>query len=208
MLFNHDLHDLCLFCLYICDFFRFGRRFATLSSLFGLLLCGVGTAFSPNIYVYMVLKFFCGVTGVLVIQATVIGKFRTDFKPVKKSLTCRVVSLHDAVIQEEVNPFMIRIYHGPAGIEWTGPSHSAFCTTMILLSYPVGLMLLPGIAYLISNWRTLQLIFFSPLILLVGFFYWSASFGVTNTRLERIVMNVTDSGYVSHSGFSQSLPAG
>lgn len=107
-----------------------------------------------------------------------------------------------------MNLVMIRIYLGPAGIEWTDPSHSAFCTTMILLSYPVGLMLLPGIAYLISNWRTLQLIFFSPLILLVGIFYWSAFLWSNNTSLERIVMNVTDSGSVSHSGFSQSLPAG
>lgn len=58
-------------------FLRFGRRYAAMSSLLGLFLCGMGTAFSPNIYVYMILKFFCGVTGVLVMQATVIGKFMT-----------------------------------------------------------------------------------------------------------------------------------
>lgn len=97
--------------------FRYGRRFATLSSLFGLLLCGVGSAFSPNIYVYIILKFFCGVTGLLMIQATVIGQLRTAFfKPVKKSLSClqgprdefvelkvkQTLSLHDVVIQEKV----------------------------------------------------------------------------------------------------------
>lgn len=83
-----------------------------------------------------------------------------------------------------------------AGIEWTGPSHSAFLTTMILLSYPVGLMLLPGIAYLISNWRTQQLVYFSPLIPLVGMYYWSASSGFCKTSLDKNVMKVTDCGSV------------
>ncbi|XP_056869383.1 solute carrier family 22 member 13-like [Takifugu flavidus] len=146
---------------------RYGRRFATISSLFGLLLCGVGSAFSPNIYVYIILKFFCGVTGVLVMQATVIG------------------------------------------IEWTGPSHSAFCTTMILLSYPVGLMLLPGIAYLISNWRTLQLIFFSPLILLVGLFYWllpeSARWLMTRGKKEEVQKELLRAARVNRRKIPQNL---
>lgn len=79
---------------------------------------------------------------------------------------------------------------------------------MILLSYPVGLMMLPGIAYFISNWRTLQLVYFSPLILLVGMYYWSASSGVSRDRFDRNAIKVTDSGPGFHPGFSQSLPAG
>lgn len=119
------------------------------------------------------------------------------------------LSLHDVAIQE-VNLLMILMYNGCAGIEWTGPSHSAFCTTMILLSYPVGLMMLPGIAYLISNWRTLQLVFFSPVILLVGIYYWLAPSGVTLVlgRLDRNVSSVTDSVPIFLSGFSQSRSAG
>ena len=55
---------------------RFGRRFATLLCLSVLLLCGVGAAFSPNIYVYMVLKFFCGTSaGVCMMNATVLGRY-------------------------------------------------------------------------------------------------------------------------------------
>lgn len=69
------MFSIIYFCVFSVIFLRFGRRFATILSLFGLFLCGVGTAFSPNIYVYMIVKFFCGVTGVLVMQATVIGKY-------------------------------------------------------------------------------------------------------------------------------------
>ena len=55
---------------------RFGRRFATLLCLFDLLLFGVGAAFSPNIYVYMILKFFCGTSaGVCMMNATVLGRY-------------------------------------------------------------------------------------------------------------------------------------
>ncbi|KAM9337190.1 solute carrier family 22 member 13-like [Symphorus nematophorus] len=58
---------------------RFGRRFAILLSLFLMLLFGVATAFSPNIYVYMVLKFFSGSTSiVLVMLSSVMGLEWTD----------------------------------------------------------------------------------------------------------------------------------
>ncbi|XP_056306303.1 solute carrier family 22 member 13b [Danio aesculapii] len=41
---------------------KYGRRFATLLSLFLQFLSGVGVAFSPNIYVYIVLRFVVGTT--------------------------------------------------------------------------------------------------------------------------------------------------
>uniref|UniRef100_A0A668SKX6 Solute carrier family 22 member 13b n=1 Tax=Oreochromis aureus TaxID=47969 RepID=A0A668SKX6_OREAU len=43
---------------------RFGRRFAALLALLLVSLFGVSIAFSPNIYVYMVLKFFSGVSSI------------------------------------------------------------------------------------------------------------------------------------------------
>lgn len=56
-------------------FDRFGRRFAILLSLFLAMLFGVTTAFSPNIYVYMVLKFFSGTSnGVIIMNTSVMGK--------------------------------------------------------------------------------------------------------------------------------------
>lgn len=53
---------------------RFGRRFVVLHSVLFLLLFGVGAAFSPNIYVYMVLNFCSGImsSGIFV-NAFVIG---------------------------------------------------------------------------------------------------------------------------------------
>ncbi|XP_059183085.1 solute carrier family 22 member 13-like [Centropristis striata] len=109
---------------------RFGRRFAFLLSLLLTLLFGVGSAFSPNVYVYMVLKFFSSTSGVVIqINASVMA------------------------------------------IEWTGPSKAALCTTVILTLFSIGLTLLPGIAYLIQNWRILQMVLFSPLLIFLGISY-------------------------------------
>ncbi|KAG8009491.1 Solute carrier family 22 member 13 [Nibea albiflora] len=110
---------------------RFGRRFAILLSLILLLLSSVGAAFSPNIYVYMVLQFCCGCSGGVIMMNTCV-----------------------------------------MGVEWTDPSKSALNTMMILFFVPVGLVVLPGVAYLIQNWRTQQLVLYSPILLIVGIFYW------------------------------------
>ncbi|XP_068160672.1 solute carrier family 22 member 13-like [Antennarius striatus] len=109
---------------------RFGRRCGILLSLFLQLLFGVAVAFSPNIYVYMVLRFFCGISvAAIVMTLTVIG------------------------------------------IEWTDPSRAASCTIVIMASYSVGLIVLSGIAYLVPNWRILQLVLSSPFIVVLIFFY-------------------------------------
>ncbi|XP_070842519.1 solute carrier family 22 member 13-like [Chaetodon trifascialis] len=110
---------------------RFGRRFAILLSLSIPFLFGVGNAFSPNIYVYMVLKFISGTSSAVLIMNTSV-----------------------------------------MAVEWTDPTKAAVCTMLIVIAFSVGLMVLPGIAYLITNWRILQLVLFSPLLLLVGLFYW------------------------------------
>ncbi|XP_041669515.1 solute carrier family 22 member 13-like [Cheilinus undulatus] len=126
---------------------RFGRRFAVLLSVCVLFLFGVGLAFSPNIYVFLVLKFFCGTSGGVSIMNT------------------NVLAL-----------------------EWTDPSKAAVCTALIIGFYGVGLMLLPGLAYLIPNWRILQMVLCSPLLLVLGFLYWflpeSARWLLTQGRKE------------------------
>ncbi|XP_059183416.1 uncharacterized protein LOC131962432 [Centropristis striata] len=109
---------------------KFGRRFAILLSFLVLLLFGVGSAFSPNVYVYMVLKFFCGTSGVVIV-------------------------MNSSVM----------------GVEWTSNSKAAIYPMIIILLFGTGLALLSGIAYLIQNWRILQLVMFSPLILLLGIYY-------------------------------------
>lgn len=55
---------------------RFGRRFVVLLSIFVLLVFGVGNAFSPNLYVYMVLKFSSGISASgIIANAFVIGMY-------------------------------------------------------------------------------------------------------------------------------------
>ncbi|XP_070784409.1 solute carrier family 22 member 13-like [Enoplosus armatus] len=126
---------------------RFGRRLATLLSLLLLLLFGVGAAFSPNVYVYMVLKFFCGSSSVVILMNTCV-----------------------------------------MGLEWTDPSKTALCTEVIIMFFSVGLMLLSGVAYFIRNWRNLQLVLFSPLVIVLGIHYWflpeSARWLMTQGRKE------------------------
>ncbi|XP_070709009.1 solute carrier family 22 member 13-like isoform X2 [Pempheris klunzingeri] len=132
---------------------RFGRRFVVLLSLLLLLLFGVGAGFSPNIYVYIVLKFSGGfsIAGIL------------------------------------VNAFVI-------GGEWTDSSKFAFCTIISHSFFPLGLMVLAGVAYLIRNWRILQLVLYSPLVLVVGVFYWilpeSARWLLTQGRKEAAIKEI------------------
>ncbi|XP_073344778.1 solute carrier family 22 member 13-like [Pagrus major] len=132
---------------------RFGRRFAILLALCVQLFFGVGAAFSPNIYVYMVLKFFSGTSAAVIIMITSV-----------------------------------------LGVEWTDPSKAALCTTIIIIFFSVGLMLLSGIAYLIPNWRILLLVLASPVVLLLGFFYWflpeSARWLITQGRKEEALRGV------------------
>ncbi|XP_029698699.1 solute carrier family 22 member 13-like isoform X1 [Takifugu rubripes] len=125
---------------------RFGRRFTILLIHFVLLFGGVGAALSPNIYVYMFFRFFCGSSGVIV--ATVCG----------------------------------------LAVEWTNPSKAAFSTTVIMFFGCFTMVVLPGIAYLLHNWRIMQLVIVSPVLLLLGFSYWllpeSARWLLTQGRKE------------------------
>ncbi|XP_053716060.1 solute carrier family 22 member 13-like [Synchiropus splendidus] len=129
---------------------RFGRRRVVLLSLLTLFLFGVCAGFSPNFYVYMVLKFLCGISssGIL------------------------------------ANSYVI-------GGEWSEPSKFAMCTVICHLFHPIGLMMLAGIAYLIRNWRILQIVLFSPLALVLGIFYWvlpeSARWLLTQGRKEEAI---------------------
>ncbi|KAK5849631.1 hypothetical protein PBY51_013951 [Eleginops maclovinus] len=125
---------------------RFGRRFAFLVSLLLLLVFSVGSAFSPNVYVYMVFKSICGASLVIPMLMSVMA------------------------------------------VEWTHPSKASFCTMLILMFFSAGLMMLSGIAYLIHDWRILQLVLFSPLVLILGIYYWllpeSARWLMTQGRKE------------------------
>ena len=60
-------------------------------------------------------------------------------------------------------------------MEWTDRSKAALCTMVIVMLFSIGLMILSGLAYLIQNWRILQMVLFSPLLLVLGIYYWSAA---------------------------------
>ncbi|XP_068437804.1 solute carrier family 22 member 13-like [Clinocottus analis] len=147
---------------------RFGRRLAVLLSLLLQLVFGVSVAFSPNIYIYIVLKFLGGfsISGLL------------------------------------VNGFVI-------GGEWSDSSKFAFCTIICHTASPVGLILLSGIAYLIPNWRILHLVLFSPLVVVLGIFYWilpeSARWLITQGRKEEAIKEVRRAAKVNRRKVPEDL---
>ncbi|KAG7224926.1 hypothetical protein INR49_014842 [Caranx melampygus] len=132
---------------------RFGRRFVVLLSHLLLLLFGVGAAFSPNIYVYMVLRFMAGISSSGIVA----------------------------------NAFVI-------GGEWSDSSKFALCTIICHSFFPLGLMMVSGIAFLVRNWRVLQLVLFSPLVLVVGILYWilpeSARWLITQGKKKEAIKEI------------------
>lgn len=71
--------------------------------------------------------------------------------------------------------------------EYYSTSHRAFAANGIYIIWALGLMILPGIAYFVRNWRHLQLIISAPLLLMaVGFWTLpeSVHYLVTHGRVE------------------------
>ncbi|XP_054893933.1 solute carrier family 22 member 13-like isoform X1 [Poeciliopsis prolifica] len=147
---------------------RFGRRFVVLLSLLILFVFGVGLSFSPNIYVYIALKFVCGIS------------------------TSGIVA----------NAFVI-------GGEWSDSSKFALCTIICHAFFPLGLMILSGVAFFIRNWRILQMVLFSPLILVLLIFYWilpeSARWLITQGRKEEAVTEVRRAAKVNKRKVPEEL---
>lgn len=147
---------------------RFGRRFVILLTLFLMTTFGVGLAFSPNIYVYMVLKFVSGfaVSGLM------------------------------------ANVFVI-------GGEWSDASKFALCTIICHSFYPIGLMSLAGLAYLIRNWRILQVAMFAPLLLVLALFYWilpeSARWLITQGKKDQAIKEIRRAAKVNKRKVPEEL---
>uniref|UniRef100_A0A3P9CV90 Solute carrier family 22 member 13b n=1 Tax=Maylandia zebra TaxID=106582 RepID=A0A3P9CV90_9CICH len=144
----------------------FGRRFVVLLSLLLLMVFGVGVAFSPNIYVFIVLRFLGGISvSGIVANAFVIG-------------------------------------------EWSDSSRFALCTIICHSTFPLGLMLMSGAAYFIRNWRTLQLVLFCPLILVLGIFYIlpeSARWLITQGRKKDAIKEIQRAAKVNKRNVSKDL---
>lgn len=143
----------------VSGFHRFGRRLVILISLSLLAVFGVAIAFTPNIYAFIAMKFILGGScGVTVMNLSVLG-----------DLVC---SRQQKLCERHI--LLTLLPCSRTGVEWTDPSKSALITITIILFFSFGLMILSGVAYLIPQWRVLILVLLSPLVLLVGFMYWSA----------------------------------
>lgn len=53
-----------------------------------LMVCSMGAALSPNIYIYLIFKFLCGTSAVLVANLTVMGKFHHCLKGCVSAKCC------------------------------------------------------------------------------------------------------------------------
>lgn len=57
-----------------CCVLRYGRRLSILLAVGLLLVCSLGTALSPNMYIFLFFKFLCGMSAVLLGNLTVMGE--------------------------------------------------------------------------------------------------------------------------------------
>ncbi|KAI3358401.1 hypothetical protein L3Q82_014830 [Scortum barcoo] len=159
---------------------RYGRRFILLLSIALQTVFGVSVAFAPNFYVYVVLRFLVGTTiSGVIINAFVLGTNKC-FAPRHK---------HD-----EMRDHQVRNYTS-GSILW---HRVDVCTKKRMLlagiitdyAFGLGYMLLAGVAYLIRDWRKLQLAISAPGFLLI-FYIWvlphSARWLLANDRREEAI---------------------
>lgn len=72
-------------------------------------------------------------------------------------------------------------------VEWVDIDHRTLVGVMISLDWSTGTMLLPGIAYLVNDWRHLTIAVTSPLVLATLTWWWlpeSARWLIANGRLD------------------------
>ncbi|XP_051952012.1 solute carrier family 22 member 6-A-like [Xyrauchen texanus] len=109
---------------------KYGRRMIILIGLAVQAIFGVGAAFAPNFYIYVLLRFVVGMTVSAVIM----------------------------------NAFVL-------GTEWTGPKKRMLAGVITDYFFGFGYILLAGVAYLIRDWRKLQLAISAPGFLFL-FYIW------------------------------------
>ncbi|XP_062292958.1 organic cation transporter protein [Scomber scombrus] len=125
---------------------KYGRRIIILISLTIQTVFGVGTAFAPNFYIYIALRFMVGtsISGVI------------------------------------MNAFVL-------GTEWTGSKQRMLAGIITDYFFGFGYILLAGVAYLIRDWRKLQLAISAPGFVFI-FYIWvlpkSARWLMANDRKE------------------------
>ncbi|XP_062323526.1 solute carrier family 22 member 13 [Osmerus eperlanus] len=109
---------------------KYGRRPIILVGLAIQTTFGIGAAFAPNFYIYVILRFVVGTT----ISAVI------------------------------MNAFVL-------GTEWTGSKHRMLAGVITDYFFGFGYIILAGLAYLIRDWRKLQLAISAPGFLFI-FYIW------------------------------------
>ncbi|XP_018599449.1 solute carrier family 22 member 13 [Scleropages formosus] len=138
---------------------KYGRRCIILVGLAIQAIFGVGTAFAPNFYVYIFLRFIVGTTVSAVIM----------------------------------NAFVL-------GTEWTGRKQRMLAGVITDYSFGFGYILLAGVAFLIRDWRKLQLAISAPGFLFVFYICVlpkSARWLMANGRNEEAMDLIRKAGTVN-----------
>ncbi|KAM9436462.1 solute carrier family 22 member 13b [Clarias gariepinus] len=94
------------------------------------------------------------------------------------------------------------------GPEWCGASRRSLFTIISHCNFALGLMILSGLAYGIRNWRTLQLVMSTPIVLL-GVYFWilpeSARWLLTQGRQEEAKKIILNAARINGRKVSDSL---
>uniref|UniRef100_A0A674NDX8 Solute carrier family 22 member 13b n=1 Tax=Takifugu rubripes TaxID=31033 RepID=A0A674NDX8_TAKRU len=94
-------------------------------------------------------------------------------------------------------------------VEWTEDSKAALSTTLVILLSTLALIVIPGVAYLFTNWRIMQLVIISPIPLLVGLGYWllpeSARWLMTRGKKEEVQKELLRAARVNRRKIPQNL---
>uniref|UniRef100_A0A3Q2D8W8 Solute carrier family 22 member 13b n=1 Tax=Cyprinodon variegatus TaxID=28743 RepID=A0A3Q2D8W8_CYPVA len=105
-----------------------------------------------------------------------------------------------------VNSYLSYFFKGG---EWSDSSKFALCTIICHAFYPLGLMILSGVAFFIRNWRILQMVLFSPLFVVLGIFYWilpeSARWLITQGRKEEAIKAIRRAAKVNKRNAPEEL---